>query len=133
MIQEPYPTEIINQTPIVTTKKNRLAPSASNTVPTTGQPPSKPLDPESSPNLDLLDSVHASKPLQPGEVLDKPEDRVDVEAVGTSNKEAGNVGEVRRKVAEMSYNEEKGESGDLHVSQRAMDRSLLCLHRRAVD
>ena len=62
-------------------KKNRLALS-------TGQPPSKPMDPDPSPNLDLDED-------------EKDNDAVDVD----DSKEAKNVGEVRRKVEKMTYEE----------------------------
>jgi hypothetical protein len=91
--------------PVVTTKKNRLA-----TIPTTGQPPAKPLDVDSPPNLDMSESVHSTKPLKPGELIGKPEDWVGTETAQAETKEAGNIGEVRRQVEKMSHDEESAGS-----------------------
>jgi hypothetical protein len=60
----------------------------------------------------MSNSSPVTRPLQLGEILDKPEDRVDVDRPAHSGKESGNVGEVRRKVAEMSYTEDNQETAD---------------------
>ena len=76
------------ETSAASTKKNRLALS-------TGQKPSKPLDPDPSPNIDLDEEPHDSE--------------AEPERAATSVKdEAKTVGEVRRKVEKMTYEEESG-------------------------
>lgn len=99
-----------------TVKKNR-------TVPSTGQTPSKPLDPPGSPNVDSKASANA-KLVDPAiQEEDEPESNAKAVAeVGSSEvreeKETNNVGEVRRKVEKMSYKEgEKEELPTTSVEQ----------------
>lgn len=85
--QEPLHSEIPSL-PTTASKKNRLAPS-------TGQSPSKPLDPAETPNLDAKATPNATV-VDPKSITEEAEEE---------EKETGNVGEVRRKVQEMTHDE----------------------------
>ena len=93
--------------PTTAPKKNRVAPS-------TGQTPSKPLDPASSPNVDAEANANAHVDKSPKrssatqkDVLNPsdPEDLAELNKAKVANGKEGNVGEVRRKVEEMTYEE----------------------------
>lgn len=84
-------------------------------APSTGQPPSKPLDPSTTPNLDteatptaqLSSATNKSKAIDPSRTLEStdPEDLAELNKANAANGKEGNVGEVRRKVEEMTYEE----------------------------
>ncbi|ORX35906.1 hypothetical protein BD324DRAFT_629508 [Kockovaella imperatae] len=82
------------------TKKNRLALS-------TGQAPSKPLDPDPSPNIDLDES-----------------DELEVADDAGAKDEAKNVGEVRRKVEKMTYEEGSKDASEAAAIIQEEDQEL---------